>query len=178
MIAGVLVPGIGYTTQGPLLSFAEVALENRGAYVHHVQWQFPTGLDGGAQSAFVGEQVTAALDVVAGQAPSATPVIVAKSIGTLAAPLAAERGLPAIWLTPLIRRDVVADAIRRGPAPAMLVGGTADPSWDGTVARDIGRSVLEVPDADHSLYVPGPLRASAVVLGRVATAIEEFLDSL
>jgi len=178
VIVGVLVPGVGYTTQGPLLSFAGVALSRRGIDAHHVSWQLPSGLDRAGQLRFVIDQVSAALDTVAAQAPGATPVIVAKSIGTLAAPLAAERGLPAIWLTPLVKLDFVADAIRRSTAPALLVGGTADSLWDGAVARDTGRQVLEVPDADHVMYVPGPLRESARVLGEIATAIEEFLDAL
>lgn len=38
--------------------------------------------------------------------------------------------------------------------------------------------MLEVPDADHGMYVPGPLAGSAEVLGRVVTAIEEWLDNV
>jgi hypothetical protein len=36
--------------------------------------------------------------------------------------------------------------------------------------------VLEVDGADHGLYVPGPLAASAAVVGRLATAVERLLD--
>jgi hypothetical protein len=103
---------------------------------------------------------------------------VAKSIGTLAAPVVADRGVAAIWLTPLVKLDFVAAAMRRSPAPALLVGGTGDPTWDSAIARQIGRPVLEIAGADHSLYVPGPLRESARVLGEVATAIETFFDTL
>ena len=38
------------------------------------------------------------------QAPDDQPVlVVAKSLGTLALPWAVERGLPGVWLTPLLR---------------------------------------------------------------------------
>jgi hypothetical protein len=58
----------------------------------------------------------------------------------------------------------------------LLVGGTADRSWDGQTARLITPDVLEVEDADHGMFVPGPLSASAAVLGQVITAVEDFLD--
>jgi hypothetical protein len=66
------------------------------------------------------------------------------------------------------------------PARAAIVvpGGiyTADPEWDGQAAREITPHVLEIGEADHSLLVPGPLAASAAVLGQVTTAVERFLD--
>lgn len=43
------------------------------------------------------------------------------------------------------------------------------------MARRISPHVLEVPDADHSMLVPGPLARSAEVLGRVCTALEQFV---
>ena len=93
-------------------------------------------------------------------------------------PLAAERGLPAIWLTPLLTIDWVVDGLRRSTAPFLLIGGTADPLWDSTLARELTPYVPEVPGADHGMYVPGRLAASAAVLGQVATAVEDFLDQV
>ncbi|MFB9237212.1 alpha/beta hydrolase [Plantactinospora siamensis] len=107
------------------------------------------------------------------------PLLIGKSLGTLAAPLAAERGLPAVWLTPLLRVGPVVEALRRATAPMLLVGGTADHThWDGALARTLSSHVLEIPDADHGLLVPGPLARSAAVLGQVAAAVEEFLDDV
>jgi len=37
---------------------------------------------------------------------------------------------------------------------------------------------VEIEQADHSLWVPGPAAGSAAVLGRVADAIEQFLDQV
>lgn len=81
----------------------------------------------------------------------------------------------AIWLTPLLHRPEVVAALGRASAPFLLVGGTADAAWDGAVARRLTPHVLEVPDADHGLLLPGPLARSAEVLGRVCTAVEEFV---
>lgn len=172
--AAVLVPGRGYTVDHALFNFVEWALRCRNAEVHGIRWDVT---EAGAQSAlvpWVRDRVQAALDAVA----VATPLVVGKSLGSLATPLAADRGLPAIWLTPLLNQRAVADALARTTAPTLLVGGTADPSWDGTAARDLTPYVCEIPDADHGLWVPGPLANSARALGEVATSVEKFLDEI
>ena len=61
--------------------------------------------------------------------------------------------------------------------PPLLIGGDVDPVWDGAVARRISPYVLEIPGADHELYIPGPVSATAAVAGRVADAVEDFLDT-
>jgi hypothetical protein len=108
----------------------------------------------------------------------AAPLLIGKSLGTLAATLAAERSLPAVWLTPLSTVPWAVTALERASAPFLLVGGTADTIWDGAVARRLTPHVLEVDDADHGMYVPGPLTGSVAVLARVVVAVEEFLDAI
>jgi len=111
-------------------------------------------------------------------APAARPVIVAKSLGTHAALLAAEQQLPAIWLTPLLHIEAIAEAIGRNPAPALLVGGTRDRSWVPGIAAATGKTIVTITDGDHGLRPPGPLRAYTQALGDIGTAIEEFLSQL
>ncbi|MFC4149155.1 alpha/beta hydrolase [Micromonospora mangrovi] len=164
----VLVPGRGYDTRGPLFAYLGEALRRRGFGTHEVTWQVPHDLGGDRAAPWVAEQVTPALG-------TRTDLLVGKSLGSFAAPLAAERGLRAVWLTPLLHRADVTDALGRAAEPFLLVGGTADSLWDGREARRLTPHVLEIPDADHSLLVPGPLARSAEVLGRVCTAVEEFV---
>ena len=78
-------------------------------------------------------------------------LVVAKSLTTLNTDVAAERSLRAIWLTPLLQVDDVVDGLRRRTAPALLVGGTEDETWNGTLARELSDDVLELDGADHSL---------------------------
>jgi hypothetical protein len=76
----------------------------------------------------------------------------------------------------LFAPEVVA-ALEAATAPFLLIGGTADPDyWDGAVARRLTPHVLEVEGADHGMIVPGPLSASAAVLGRISDVVEQFLD--
>jgi hypothetical protein len=77
-------------------------------------------------------------------------LLVAKSLSTLASGLAADRAWPAVWLTPLLVEETL-PGLRRRTAPALFVGGTADESWDRTLARELSDDVLELDGADHSL---------------------------
>ena len=105
-----------------------------------------------------------------------TPVVIGKSLGSLAAPLAADRGLAAVWFTPLLRDEPTVAALRRATGPFLLVGGTADPYWDGLTARSLTADMVEIDGADHAMVVPGRLTESAAALGRVISAVEDFFD--
>ncbi|MFF0821704.1 alpha/beta hydrolase [Micromonospora haikouensis] len=144
------------------------ALRRIGFDIDEITWRAPADLDLDRAASWVVEQVAPALAEPA-------HLLVGKSLGSFAAPFAADRGVPAIWLTPLLHRAEVTGALARATAPFLLVGGTADPSWDGVAARRLSPHVLEVDGADHSLLLPGPLARSAEVLGMVCTAAEEFL---
>jgi len=157
-----------------LLLYAGAVAGRRGASVHPHEWTreppdpFVPQIEG-----WVCAELGSLLDAVGG-----TPLLVGKSLGTNAAALAAERGLPAVWLTPVLTVPWIATAMGRATAPFLLVGGTADRMWDGELARRLTPYVLEVEGADHGMQVPGPLIDTIAVLPRVVTAMEEFLDAI
>ena len=96
--------------------------------------------------------ITARLDAAAAYAgPGERRLVIGKSLGTLAAGSVAERGWPAVWLTPLLNAPEVVDRLRRRTAAALLIGGTNDPAWDGRLARELSGDVLELEGADHGL---------------------------
>ncbi|WBB73977.1 alpha/beta hydrolase [Micromonospora sp. WMMD1128] len=166
----VLAPGRGYDTRGPLFVYVGEALRRLGFDVHEVSWQRLDELRLDAAPGWVAEQLTPVLD-------AGVDLLVGKSLGSFAAPLAADRGIPAVWLTPLLHEAAVRDPLGRATAPFLLAGGTADRSWNGEVARRLSPYVVEVADADHSMMVPGPLARSADALGRVCTGVEEFVSA-
>jgi hypothetical protein len=178
----IVIPGGRYGPHAPLLEYAADAAEARGARVRALEWSppselfSPNGPVSTACAAWVRDQVAPVLDEAGTEG---APVLIGKSLGSFAAGLAAERALPAVWLTPLLTDDLVVPALRAATAPCLLVGGTADTwYWDGALARTLSQHVFEVDGADHGMYVPGPLAASAAVLGLVATAVERFLDEV
>ena len=143
-----------------------------------INWTVPDGLLDIGPEPFVRAHVAAALHRLSVAARTATPVIIAKSLGTYAAALAAERKVPAIWLTPLLRIEPIAEAITRNPAPALLVGGTRDRSWLPHVAEATGKTLVTIEGGDHGLRPPGPLRAYTDALGAIGTAMEIFLSEM
>jgi pimeloyl-ACP methyl ester carboxylesterase len=175
--AVVLAPGGNYGPDAPLLKFAGLAAERREASLRPVEWD----LEAGELDAMITARVSAAVKELTAAGATA-PVIAGKSLGSRAAPVAAEHGLPAVWLTPLLTgvpaAGLIVAALRRATAPFLLIGGTADEWWDGDAARSLTPHVVEIEGADHGMFVPGPLAASAAVLGEVITAVERFLDDV
>jgi hypothetical protein len=169
-----LLPGRMYGTSAPLLMYAGDVAERRGLTVHRLDWQGEAPDPSSPEvMPWVEAQVAPRLDEIGG-----APVLIGKSLGTQAAGLAAERSLPAVWLTPLLVLSWVVDALTRTTAPFLLIGGTADLAWDEGVAQRLTPHVLSVPDADHGMYIPGPLTGSVAVLGDVVVAIDDFLSEL
>jgi hypothetical protein len=173
--SAVLAPGGGYSADGPLLMYARLAVQRRGGHVHPIVWELSGGSDFSQQRGRVASQVESAVEEVTA-ATGAAPVIIGKSLGSLAAPLVADRGLAAVWFTPLLTDEPTVAALRRAAGPCLLVGGTADRFWDGQAARSLAGHVVEIDGADHGMFVPGRLAASAAALGQVITAVEDFFD--
>ncbi|WP_203999513.1 alpha/beta hydrolase [Virgisporangium aurantiacum] len=171
MAEAVVIPGGGYGVTTGMLWYAGEVAARRGATVHRHSWTEP------APDAF---DATVETWVTAQLAPTLTgrPLLIGKSLGSAAAALAADRGLPAVWLTPLLTAPWVVAALGRATRPVLLVGGTADRLWDGATARRLTPHVVEVADADHGLCVPGPMVGSVNVLARVIAAMDEFLDAI
>ena len=172
------MPGVAYPVRAPLLDLADDALRDLGVPIEPIEWTVPDGLPSLGSEPFVRAHVSAALHRLTAAEPEAQPVIIAKSFGTHAAALAAERKLPAIWLTPLLTNAAIVAAIARNPAPALVVCGTADKYWIPEAAAVTGKTVLTIEDGDHGLRPPGELRAYTDALGTVAMAMAEFLAEL
>jgi pimeloyl-ACP methyl ester carboxylesterase len=170
----VVIPGRLFGPGAPLTMYAGDVADRRGARVHRQSWsqQPPEQFDPLLQD-WVNAQISPTLDALDGR-----PLLIAKSLGTNAAALAADRSLPAVWLTPLLHGPWIEAALRRATAPFLLVGGTGDESWNPSLARELTPHVLEVPGADHGLYVPGPLTGSIAVLAQVVEAVQDFLDAI
>jgi hypothetical protein len=171
----ILLPGGGHLSAParPLLHFAGAVLLRHGWTVQEVWWRPPMD-DLGPADDWVHEQAGKAV-----AAESASRVLlVGKSLGTFASRLAAERSLPAIWLTPVLTDSRIVAALSRATAAALLVGGTADSMWVPDVASGSGHTVLEIPDAHHGLEIDDDPIASADILRQVVVAMDRFVGAL
>lgn len=166
----VVLPGRAYTPNHPVLYYTREVLRAEGWSVEEVWWNPEDLLSEDA----VITRASQALTKVADQ----KPLVVGKSLGSLALPIAAARGWPAIWLTPLLYHPDLISALKVATSKMLLVGGTADDSWNGTIAKESGLQVLELPGADHSLEMPGDPLASVGLLREFVVAITSFLQGL
>ena len=168
----VLLPGVRYFSQAPLLWFAREAAQAGGWSAVEVDERAP-----GDQAPFewMRGQARQALEATGAE----LTVVVGKSLGSAAAPLVSERGLPAVWLTPLLTRPDVVEALAGATAPALAIGSPDDPSWgEGELPDNPVLEVLELPGLDHSLQVGGDPLASLDVLRTVTERIGAFLDDV
>jgi protein tyrosine phosphatase (PTP) superfamily phosphohydrolase (DUF442 family) len=174
----VIAPGAGYSPSHPLHEFARQSLVNHGWSVQQIWWDKPDDLADEEYAAWVCDQVRATLHTVQ---DARRAMIVAKSLGTLSSPVAAQYGLDATWLTPLFDDPPSIDAISAAAAAGarqLLVGGLADPSWDPVRARALGCEVVDFEDVTHFFHVPGDAVRSAQVHVDVTRAIDAFLEKL
>jgi hypothetical protein len=166
----VVLPGVAYFSQAPLLWFAREAAQAGGWSVLELTERAPRDEE---PFEWMRDRAARALD----EASAETVAVIGKSLASAAAALVAERGLPAVWLTPLLNRPQVAEALGTATAPSLLIGSPADPTWgDGTVPE--GPEVVELEGLDHSLQVDRDPMASLDVLREVTERIRAFLERL
>jgi len=74
--------------------YSRLAITRRGGAVRPVSWQFALGADFAERRADVAAQVESIDELTA--AVGSAPLLIGKSLGSLAAPVAAARDLPAV----------------------------------------------------------------------------------
>jgi hypothetical protein len=186
---GIVLPGLGYNSDMPLLYYPAKLLVERGADLLQLRPDYNTqeflSLSGEERARRAFADATAALHAGLAERRYQHVTLVGKSIGTMALAhlLATEArlaGAVTVWLTPLLRIPQVAEVASRFPGPALYVAGTADPNFDADVMARVqqatGAHTLIVPDADHSMEIRGDLLRSVGVLQQIVHAIAGFLD--
>jgi hypothetical protein len=168
-----LLPGRAYGPQAPLLHYTRFLLRHRGFAVRTVRWERVPELDPTDPAG-----IAAVAGAVLVDADPARDVVVGKSLGSLALPVAAERGLRGVWFTPLLAVEAVRRAAAKAGDSALLIGGTSDPYWDGAAATATGAAVFEVPGVDHSLERPGDLDGTLAALAAVLSRVAAHLDAV
>lgn len=166
-----LVPGVAYPTPMPQLYFAKQVALNAGWNVREIAWD--------ADMEFTPQRVTE--EVETALTGNELPVlIIGKSIGSLAAMLAAERNYRAIWITPVVERADVVEAIGANTAMQLAIGGTADEHWnhDASTKWPVNVQVLEFPGANHPLLVASDPVRGAEIVGEYTRVMNDWVTKL
>lgn len=185
------LPGFAYTPDMPLFYYAETLLLDAGADLLRLDYRYnrePGFLDRppDVQLAQLLADATPALSVALAHRPYTRLTLIAKSLGTRTlAHLLPTFALPpdtrAVWLTPLLDEPLVRSTILARPGLNLIVIGTTDPAYDPSSLDQLAQSpntrVLTIPDADHSLDIPGDTLASTTALSTVVTAVRSFLST-
>jgi len=168
----VLLPGVRYFSQAPLLWFTREAALAGGWSVLELSERAPSDRE---PFGWIAERAESALN-----ATSATQVAMAgKSLGSAAAPLATQRALPAVWLTPLLTRPDVLAALGATDRPTLVVGSPADPAWgNGELPENEALELMELDGLDHSLQREDDPLGSIDVLREVTERVSRFFERL
>ena len=166
----VILPGVRYFSQAPLLWFAREVAQAHGWSVIEVDERAPQDEE---PFEWMRGQARRALELAAG---ADKIVVIGKSLGSAAAPMVSG---PAIWLTPLLIRPEIAKSIRAATAPTLLVGSPDDPTWNGGLESDNpALEIFERDGLDHSLQVSGDPLASLDALRDVTSHVDRFFPRL
>ena len=164
--AAIILPGLGYTAQMPLLFYTGNHLLARNADVLLVNYDYMTAfrtLDRATQHRWLVADAEAAYRSLSEQRAYDRVTIVGKSLGTMAmAHLFATQTFPArvdaLWLTPVLSNPDVRAHIAAFDGPSLVVIGTADRFYDADVLAQIGetpsRTFAIIDGADHGISFP------------------------
>jgi predicted alpha/beta-hydrolase family hydrolase len=181
----VLLPGVHYGPDGPLLFYPAAALREMGWDTLQLTYRFQrnvSAFDPGTLEAIL-EDCRSAVSVALDQRNYPKLVYMGKSLGAgLLAFLCAGAGtdLPTrvVYFTPPIGTPLFDPYFARTPQPAQIVLGTSDRFYDEDaldrlrLTRPYGLTLVE--GADHAMVIPGDLDGSIRVLRRTTREVVEF----
>jgi hypothetical protein len=148
-----VLPGVHYGQQAPLLWWARSVAEGHGAEVVAPSWT----VDAAAAADPVGFVEAAVHTALSSRLPD---LVIAKSFGCAALPWAVRHGIDGVWMTPVSTRPEIAGALRALGPGSVAVGGSADPLWRPDDVGATGARLHTLDGADHALEVSGDWRRS------------------
>jgi hypothetical protein len=184
----VILPGLNYTCDMPLLYYPAKLLMGRGADVLQVHSDYTASIfqsaDRQEQAVWLASDAQAALRSGRAQGDYSHVVLIGKSIGTLALAslITAEKDLPAVvvWLTPLLSQPRLVESASSSPLPGLFVASRADPTFNASALEHIRRRAsaesLLFEGANHSLEIPGDALQSLEILRQVMHGLQSFLE--
>lgn len=186
----VILPGLGYSADMPMLYYTAQVLRKHGSDVLQVTADYTRPEFQSAarpqQAAWLAGNAQAAVSAGLAQRSYRRLILAGKSIGTLALAhlLTLDLGLPvvAIWLTPLLHQGPLVAAALNFTGPALFVAGSGDDTFDPAALARIRQATraeaILFEGANHSLEIPGDLPRSLRILQDLVAGIDAFMGRL
>ena len=119
--------------------------------------------------------VDEAVEDFVNQAGEPPHLVLAKSVGTLAAGWVADHSVPAIWTTPLLDDESVGEHTSRIVSYSSCAG-SQDHTWDDD-GRQTGKPVHRISGVDHGWHT-GDWRTELDAVCQLTEVVEKFVSTL
>lgn len=186
----ILLPGAGYSVQSPLFHYATGLFLKRGIDVLQVNYQYNDAF----YDSFTMDEITKAIthdvheviDQVISTDSYDNFFLIGKSLGTIAMSSELKRDVfhsaNAIWLTPLLQRKDVSDAMITCKNKSICIIGDADPCYKEDRFKEVNENPVFttrlISDADHALQYRDDVLGSIDVLKSVIDTLDQWVDGI
>ena len=184
----IFFPGLGYTCDMPAFYYTQNIIEDsadllRVEYAYSSTASFKSIADI-EQFERLFDDATPAWNAVRTKRPYQSVTLIGKSLGTMAVGhiLATDRSIAdmrVIWLTPLLRSEVLLQQMQAFRGRSLIIIGTEDAHYDPEILASLretsGAEILVIEGADHGLDIPGDAIGSVKAMQTIVTAIDRFL---
>lgn len=185
-----MLPGLGYSADMPLLYYSKMLLLNRGVDVLQLMPATMSpefqALDAESRNSWLRGDVLAGLEAGLKQRKYRGLILVGKSIGSISIALAlptAQSRLPTcvVWLTPLFREAIVMEAAFSCQGPSFFLCGGADSTYQhdkmDSILKLNTKAICWVAEgADHSLEIGDDEEATFQAIKEGMKTLGRFLD--
>ncbi|MDG5788384.1 alpha/beta hydrolase [Evansella sp. AB-P1] len=180
----IILPGAGYSTQGPLLFYTSGIYYNKGFDILQINYSFSGNELEAIKDEYFINDVKQIIDLVLDNSEYKSISIIGKSIGTIAlASLVKETSYTylidkTIWLTPLLQRDDVYEAMKKSTKKSLCIIGDNDPCYVDERYNELKHNhfftLQLIRNADHSLSIMENPIESIEILKNVMIEVSNF----
>ncbi|KIL46373.1 alpha/beta family hydrolase [Jeotgalibacillus campisalis] len=182
----IVLPGLGYTAQAPLLHYSTGIYLNRGYDVLQINYRYSNPeYDHFTQSELINalnSDPQKIISTIAGNRSYSDFYLIGKSLGTIAVSsflkLEMFRQAKAIWMTPLLHREDVHAAMLNHTEASLCFIGSEDPYYEEERFSQLNTnpdlSTYCIPKADHSLEIKHDTHGSINILNSIMDQIHSF----
>ncbi|MGY3718483.1 alpha/beta hydrolase [Sutcliffiella cohnii] len=178
----IVLPGAAYTTQAPLLHFTTGVFYNKAFDVLHINYTFSREEMSALSDEDFAKSVQRAIDKAIEGRNYNNFYVVGKSIGTIALSYLLKntrlKDAKVVWLTPLLQRDDVFDAMVNSENKGLCIIGDSDSCFVVDRFEKLKNNdnllLKVVKSGNHGLELDGDPIKSIELLKDVITAINEF----